>query len=338
MRLGIMSFTDRGSELAGKIAKWGYGEKFEITTYHKRQGEEQQASSWVREQFSRLDLLVVVGATGIAVRLIAPYLQKKQTDPAVLVIDEMGIHVISLLSGHLGGANEFTLELSAWLGAKPVITTATDLNQIFAVDVFAKKNKLWISSFEQAKAISAHLVNGGRAGFYSEEPVRGELPKELVESQEERLQIVISKRKKREEQEDCLLLIPQWVAVGIGCRKGKSCGKIQEVLHQVLSEQELALESIQGLYSVDLKKEEPGLQELAHRLSLPFTTFSPEDLEQVAGEFTGSDFVKQTVGIDNVCERSAVLGSKGGTLIQKKYGVNGVTIALAVEPREVSFE
>ena len=129
--------------------------------------------------FQSMDALLFIGACGIAVRSIAPYLQGKDKDPAVVVLDERGIFAISLLSGHLGGANELTAVLANLTGAIPVITTATDINGRFAVDVFAKKQNLWISDLKAAKAVSAAVLDEEPVGFFSEFPVTGEIPCEL---------------------------------------------------------------------------------------------------------------------------------------------------------------
>lgn len=134
---------------------------------------------WARKRFADSDCIIFIGACGIAVRSIAPYIQSKKTDPAVLVIDECGTYVISLLSGHLGGANELAAQAARILGAVPVISTATDLHKRFAVDVFAKKNHCEIRNMEAAKEVSAALLAGKTVGFYSEFPYEGELPEGL---------------------------------------------------------------------------------------------------------------------------------------------------------------
>lgn len=134
---------------------------------------------WTGRRFAESDAIIFIGACGIAVRSIAPFVSSKKTDPAVVVIDEQGKFAISLLSGHIGGANELTEEISNLLHATPVITTATDINNKFAVDVFAKTNGCYISDMTMAKEISAALVNGNSVGFASDFPWVGEIPKEL---------------------------------------------------------------------------------------------------------------------------------------------------------------
>ena len=137
-KMGIASFTERGRKRAEEVRKIFLGE-YQILPYEKDRGE--SLKEWCLRCFEEGEALVFVGACGIAVRTIAPFLQDKTKDPAVLVMDEAGRYVISLVSGHLGGANRLALKIAESLGAEPVITTATDVNGKFAVDVFAKDNQ-----------------------------------------------------------------------------------------------------------------------------------------------------------------------------------------------------
>lgn len=134
----------------------------------------------VREAFQEREAILFIGATGIAVRLIAPWVQDKMKDPAVLVIDEQGRYAIPVLSGHVGGCNELAEAASQILGAEAVVTTATDLRQAFAVDVFAAENGLVISDRELAKRISAAELRGEKIGFFSDYPVEGVVPAEIT--------------------------------------------------------------------------------------------------------------------------------------------------------------
>ena len=168
----------RGLEAAGMTAELDKKSKYLLDSIQI------STSAWAGEKFSDSDALIFIGATGIAVRSIAPYVASKKSDPAVLVVDECGKFVISLLSGHLGGANELALKTAEILEAIPVVTTATDLHHRFAVDVFAKKNNCNIFNMKAAKEVSAALLAGKKVGFYSEFPVEGELPEGLVRCDE----------------------------------------------------------------------------------------------------------------------------------------------------------
>ncbi|MCD7884362.1 MAG: cobalamin biosynthesis protein [Lachnospiraceae bacterium] len=173
-KLGIASFTVRGKSVADKLAA-AFEEDYEIARY------ETGLRAWCGSLFaSGADGIIFVGACGIAVRSVAPFLKSKTTDPAVLVIDEAGHFVISLLSGHIGGANRLALRAAEVLGATPVITTATDVNGKFAVDVFAKDNGLRIGSMKAAKEVSAAILRGEKVGIYCEGEIEGNIPPELV--------------------------------------------------------------------------------------------------------------------------------------------------------------
>ncbi|MDO4338822.1 MAG: cobalt-precorrin 5A hydrolase [Eubacteriales bacterium] len=333
--------------------------------------------SWTGKQFQDADGIIFIGACGIAVRSIAPYVAGKKTDPAVLVIDECGKFVISLLSGHLGGANELALLAAEILHATPVVTTATDLHQRFAVDVFAKKNNCAIFHMKAAKEASAALLAGKTVGFYSEFPWDGRLPEGLAVCDENGLPVPCTgegnivaegwiaakaqvaaegmelQRRSSEKPEvgiavtlhrHCLpfastvQVVPSVVSLGMGCRREKEAEAVLSAAEDCLKKNDIYREAVCSLASISLKKDEQGFLSLAEKWGIPFQTFEEAELLSVPGEFTPSPFVKKITGVDNVCERSAVLASAQGNLIQKKIGGNGVTIALAVRDWRIQFE
>lgn len=298
---------------------------------------------WTECAFRNSDALIFVGACGIAVRHIAPFLKSKKTDPAVLVTDECGKFVISLLSGHLGGANELTEKTAKILHAQPIVTTATDIHQCFAVDVFARKNHCSILQMKAAKEVSAALLAGEKVGFYSEFPWNGELPEGLVfcgDETEKRpeIGIALTIHKSCIPFSVTIQVVPKAVSLGMGCRRGKEKEAVIRAAEECLRRNDLHSCALENIASIDLKKEEKGLQELAGKWNIPFLTFSEEMLEKVPGDFTPSAFVKEITGVENVCERSAVLASENGRILQKKYGENGVTTALALREWEARFE
>ena len=171
LKWSVISFTEKGSELAEKIKRLSKEQQLpsEIHTYHGRKQVE-NLNAWTKEQFSLRNAIIFIVACGIAVRTIAPFLKDKLTDSPVLVLDEAGNYVIPLLSGHVGGANEIALLLAELLGAVPVITTATDINNAFAIDVFAKKHDLSIDKKEGIKKVSAKVLE--KCGFVYEGTLR----------------------------------------------------------------------------------------------------------------------------------------------------------------------
>ncbi len=348
-RLGIASFTDRGAQIAQKLAE-AFSDEYEI---ERLSGN---LSDWCGRLFdSAADGIIFVGACGIAVRSIAPFLRSKTTDPAVLVIDEAGQFVISLLSGHLGGANRLAVRAAEILHAVPVITTASDVNGKFAVDVFASDNQLAIDDMRAAKEISAAILAGRKVGFYCEGRINGRLPKELCLLSSSEMEegkaaecdalVLVSLQSpdflypQADFPRTLLHLIPRSLTLGIGCRKGKGEEEIAAAAGRALSQYGLDFPAVGGVSSVDLKKEEEGLLNFCKSRGLPFETYSSEELAALKGEFSSSDFVREVSGVDNVCERAALkLAGDKGSLLIRKQAADGVTVAAAVKDWSVNFD
>ena len=286
-----------------------------------------------RESFSSADALIFIGACGIAVREIAPYLAGKKTDPAVLCIDEKMQFVIPLLSGHIGGANDLARRLAAALGASAVITTATDVNGKFAVDAWAAKNECAISSMLLAKKVAAEILERD-VPLVSEFPVRGALPNGVIESETGTLGVLIGIHT-RAPFAETLRLVPRILHIGIGCRKGISKEAVETAIQTVFAEHHLDLNAVKGVYSIDLKRQEAGLLAACAAQDWSAAFYTAEELQAVAGEFTESPFVQGVTGVGNICERAAMLGAD--KLLVKKTAVGGVTVAVAAEHWEVSF-
>lgn len=359
MKTAILSFTKSGYVLAGKIAeilvKTGHEAFCAVKCEEEADSIDCPAAEWVKKKFQEQDALFFVGAAGIAVRLIAPYVSSKTMDPAVLVVDEKGDYCIPLLSGHIGGANELARLLGRELLAVPVITTATDIRGKWAVDVFAVKNGLRIESMEKAKRISAKLLGGSKVTVCIDEEngaVHGYVPDciklencikpenriKLRDCAKTRLPDVKIGIFKPSEASRTLYLIPRAVCVGIGCRKGTPEEKIEKAVCEVLKEAGIWLQSIEKIASIHLKADEKGILTYCDKSGLRFETYSAEELKEVQGTFSSSEFVEQTTGVENVCERSAVKGSGDGLLLVKKQVRDGVTVAAAVRKWSVYFE
>ncbi len=336
MRVRIFSFTQGGQMLANRILP----HLADCQTEHiMRDGGQAKTSlrECVRQAFAdNIDALVFIGAAGIAVRAIAPHLQSKATDPAVLVLDEAGRFVIPLLSGHLGGANALAARLSDVLGAAAVITTATDVQGVFAVDTWAKAQGYAVIEVQNIRYISAALLRGETVGLHSDFPVRGALPQGISTEMAADSGFVVSYDSTQIPFLHTLHLVPCTVTVGIGCRRGKSEAELMAVMQEVLDLAGIHPRAVCALASIDLKRDEAGLCALADTWGVPFVTFSAESLQEAAGDFTPSAFVQKTVQVDNVCERAAVCASRG-VLLHRKYAKNGVTVALAATKQEVVF-
>lgn len=292
---------------------------------------------WTESAFQTADALVFIGAAGIAVRAIAPYIQKKVTDPAVIVMDEWGKYVIPILSGHIGGANELAIHIGLRTGAQPIITTATDINHIFAIDTWAKNQGLTIAQPECIKQVSSRLLAGNSIQIKSLYPICGVPPRGVTMADEnsESFDVLISHM--INENESVLHLIPPVITVGIGCRRGSSASAIETAFQLMLTHSRCHQAAVCGAATIDIKKDEPGILEFCAMHDFPLHTFSAHALAGVSGEFTSSPFVESITGIDNVCERAAVLSS-GGVLLAGKFIHNGVTMALAIKTPQLKFK
>ena len=286
--------------------------------------------------FGSVQAMIFVSSVGLAVREVAPHLKSKATDPAVLVLDELGQYVIPVLSGHIGGANELAKALAASLGAQAVITTATDINGRFSVDAWAVQNGCAIASLPLAKAVSAAVLEGD-VPFLSDFPVVTDLPRGLVPGDAGALGVYVGVYEKTPFAKT-LRLVPRVVRLGIGCRKGASAGAVEQTVREALGRAGLPLAAVKAVASIDIKKDEPGLVSFCAAQGLPFAVYSAEELNAAPGEFTASEFVKDTVGVDSVCERAAVVNAGNGTIIARKYAQNGVTAAFAAGGYRVCLE
>lgn len=357
MKIAIINFTEKGNNVSLRLKNIldSQGDQVsldtrcrELRTFCPDGKEDISLGEWTGEKFAAMDALIYVGAVGIAVRAIAPFVEHKTKDPAVLVVDELARYCIPLLSGHIGGANELAERLCEDLscGMIPVITTATDLNHKWAVDVFAKKNHLKISDMEKAKKISAGILAGDKIRIYLEEggEICGgsqELPEELhLVSQPELADIYIGVRLP---ETDCLRLIPSCLTVGIGCRKGTTAGRIEAALSQVFESAQISREGLRQVASIDLKAEETGILRFCEKYEQEYRVYPAEQLKMVPGEYQPSAFVSQITGVDNVCERSAVCAEwnrqrRLPEVLVKKTVLEGVTIAVTAGEWSVSFE
>lgn len=346
MKLSMISFTRKGAltsvNLYNKLIERGY----ECSNYAMEKYCDSKSliplketlKKWTEREFKSSEGLIFIGACGMAVRAFAPFITIKTKDPAVIVIDELGKYAISVLSGHIGGANELAEAIGEMIGAEPVITTATDINNKFSVDVFAKKNNLFIFSMLIAKDISAAVLEDEEIGFSSDVSFNGELPCYLSSKGDCRYGIRISLNDRQKPFERTLNLIPRTITIGLGCRKGKSFKEIESFILDKLKDMNISIHSVVRVASIDVKKNEEGLLEFCDKYHIEKVFYTSEELDNIEGEFTKSDFVKKVVKVDNVCERAAVLGSGYGELLLKKYAKNGITMAIADKKGRINFE
>lgn len=351
MKLAIISFTRKGGRLCSFLVEklrergeecQGYVQpRFFTEDLRMQQGMNAVAEpvgEWTEKQFGEMDGLIYIGAAGIAVRSIAPFLKDKMTDPAVVAMDERGNFAVSLLSGHVGGANKLA-ELAAEIcGAVSVITTASDVNGKIAVDVWAASHGFVVGDKNIAKKLAAAALEDEPVGFFCDFPLEEPVPEGYRLNKPEGMNVWITMKrtakegllKSLEDEGRVLRLIPQCLTVGIGCRKGIAGEKIKEMVQKVLEEANLEERAVARLASIDRKQAEEGICWLAEHWKVPFLTFSSEELKRVEGAFADSPFVRQVVGTGNVCERAAMLAAgRGAMLAAGKQTGDGVAVAVA---------
>ena len=340
MKLAIFAYSRQGRETAGRVQTCLCvpGDEFRCYAPEKHAGGEflpilGPCTQFTAPVFAWADALVFVGAVGIAVRSIAPYVKDNRTDPAVLSVDELGRFVIPLLSGHIGGANALAHRLAAALGAVPVVTTATDINHKFSVDDWAARNGLAITDMSIAKAVSAAILER-TVPLCCDFPIAGALPPGTAAGTDGPLGVCISWRN-RLPFPATLLLVPPVLHLGLGCRRGVSLEQVGAAVEQVLADHHIRREAVKCAASIDLKQNESGLLEYCAQQGWPLEFYSAQALAALEGNFTPSERVFRVTGVDNVCERAAMMGAV--RLVVPKTALNGVTVAVAEERWEARF-
>ncbi len=374
MKLAIISFTENGIKLSQTVAKRLSRRKVTLYTKCSRytaedlkvQRVKESLQVWTAQRMAEGDALLFIGACGIAVRAIAPNLTDKLHDVPVLVMDEEGQYVIPILSGHVGGANELARELADLMDARPVITTATDVQKKFAVDLFAKRNHLEIMNKDGIAKVSAKALAGEQLTIairvqniefchpkfcevreedfteaenqllreasmhkQDQEACGVEPPLRLVPYvKDQPVDIVVSEM--QDNKNALIWFRPRRYVVGMGCRKNKDTEELLAFYQETLEQAMVEPGEVYALASIDKKKDEPGLLAISERMRIPFFTYTAEELNRVGACVHSSEFVKAQVGVDNVCERAAFAGcGANGTLIYEKQAFDGMTIAIA---------
>ncbi|RBW67882.1 cobalt-precorrin 5A hydrolase [Bacillus taeanensis] len=293
--------------------------------------------------------IIMIISLGAVVRMIAPLLKDKKTDPAVVVIDDKGKHVISVLSGHLGGANELTKEVAELLKATPVITTASDVQKTIPVDLFGSRFGWVWESAEKLTPVSASVVNEEQVAVIQESGEKDwwnydkPLPetinvystiKEAIETNP-KAALVVTHRNLTEDEDVILqngvLYRPKVIVLGIGCNRGTSKEEIEQVIQETLDELQFSMKSVKAICSIDLKKDEEGILAVVQKYNWDFTCYSAEELNRVEIELPSNTVYKFT-GAYGVSEPAARLYSGADTLEITKKKSGNVTISVAVIP------
>lgn len=323
MKLAIWSVT-RG---AGRLAKL-YGDtlKAQIYTLKKFNIEDtiqmENFTETLEKEFNSYDGHIFIMATGIVVRKISILIKSKDIDPAVVVIDEGAHFVISLLSGHLGGANELAEIIGEKLNLLPIITTSSDVTGKIAVDTLSQKLNGELESLEKAKNVTSLIVDGKGVDI--------KLPKNVDFDKKGDVEgiIIVSNR----ENIESVRIYPKDLVLGIGCKRGTSEEHILTGIEMAMKKHNLSMKSIKKIATVDIKANEVGLINAAKTLRKDLIIISREDIKKIENQFEGSQFVKKQIGVTCVSEPCALLASsRNGKFLEKKYIYDGMTISIYEE-------
>lgn len=344
MNTAYFYLTSEGEQLARKLSASHPGD-----LYGKENFKEN-----LRAGFSRYDYLVCIMATGIVVRILAPLIVHKTSDPGVVVLDQKGRHAISLLSGHLGGANDLAREMAFLSGGEAVITTATDVAGELSFDTFAKKYHMSIENIGQLKHISGTLLEGKPIRLitnYSFDELDESIKKgkmllhrtdSLRNSGEAPLTTLLSDPLPTVVIDEgftfatpptypVLYLRPRTICAGIGCKRNMDGESIENALLSVLKDAGLSPLSLKCISTIPLKADEPGIQSTASHLQVPLTIIPTEEIEALDIHSLGiqtSDFVSAQTGVLSVSTASSYLASGKGRILKDKVKFKGITIAL----------
>lgn len=331
MLIRTIAYTEKGKSLCDKIENILTDHVFERTDA----GDE-----IISESFKIRIPLVFVCASGIAVRKISPFVNSKMTDCPVIVVDDNGKFVIPILSGHVGGGNVLAKEIAGAIDAVPVITTATDVNDSFSVDLFAMKNGLKIDDKQGIKLVSSRILAGEKVSVYIESGIKttGKLPSclKIVQDIPENETVGIAITESKYEKKSLINLTTRNYCLGIGCKKDKSFEEIKNFIESKVSGK--ILDGIFAVSSIDLKKKEKGLCMFSQFMNVPFVTYSEDVLSKAEGVKSNSEFVRETTGVGCVCESSAlVCAGTDAKLIIEKISSDGMTVAVAERKPSINW-
>ena len=304
--VSVIAFSDGGAVLAAKLAAAFDGAAWASRGHAAAGVRELDASlsEWTKNRFADSSALVFVCACGIAVRAIAPFVESKTKDPAVVVLDDEGSNVIALLSGHLGGANELARAAAALTGGRAIITTASDVHGLPAVDEWAVKHDCAIEDLYRAKKVAAAAIAGAGIG------------------------VAVTDRLQPAPWPVTLWLRPRNLVLGVGCKKDTEPKLLLAAAADFFASTGVSAKSVCAVASIDIKKGEKAIKALAENLGAEFVTYTASELNEAKGTFASSEKVLEVTGTDNVCERAAVLRARG-RLVRGKTVYCGATFALA---------
>lgn len=334
----IYTITQKGATLGSKIRdKMGgtlyvfdrYKDKFDAIPF-------KSIRALIKDTFQQFSSHIFIMAGGIVVRTISQFINAKTLDPAVVFMDQEGRYVISLLSGHIGGANELARKVAKITGGTPVITTATDTEGLLSIDMICKKKGISIQNIEATKRINSAMLDGHEIQVYDPDswlhmnlyyPYIRDIRNE--EDWIKRMPGIWVTWKDEYGGEDKLVLHPACLIVGIGCNKGTSSQEIIGFIKDVFNKNNLSLMSIKSVVSMEEKRNETGLIEACDALNLSLEFVSLKDISDIDVP-NPSMMVEKHMGVKSVCEAVAIkISGQTSLLVPKQKGKN-VTLAIAL--------
>lgn len=320
--IAVVSLTKKGNSVAVEIREKA---NFKVDIYSKPFNESFKGT--IKNIFNQYEQVIFIMATGIVVRTIAPFLTHKSKDPGIIVIDEKKNNVISLLSGHLGGANELAIKISALLNSNPVITTASDINNLLSVDMLSKKYNLISTDYNAMKEVTSVLIETKKILLKSE--IKIEEDGYFYNIEDYCGVLEISNRVNSFNTElPYIKLINKNLVLGIGCKKNMEYKKLFYVVNAFLKRNGYLIEAISHLASAWVKKEETAIIQLKNKLNIKYITYGLEEIKDIENLFNTSDFVRKTIGVGCVSEPCGYLGSNKGKCLVKLEKLDGITLSL----------
>lgn len=335
MKIAIISVSDKGKKLALTIKEHLDDDSTIIKAdlFHKN------VKKYLKIAFYEYDAIIAIMASGILIRSIAPFIESKTTDPAVLNIDDNGNFVISTLSGHLGGANKLTNKIAELINATPVITTSSDVNNKLGIDVLASDLYLSVDNPKEILFFNKEIIQGREISLTINPDRNFNYLFEYLRNNtlEIDVSIIYSSKINTDEihvglDDHNLILKEKKLVVGIGCRRGKECLKIYEGFNHSLKQLNINKTRVNQLASAEIKKDEKGILQLSEKLDIPVNFVDLDKLKLFeSSDVQKSEFVKSKFGIYGVCEPSALITAGfDSKLIYKKTSYDGVTISIAI--------
>ena len=327
MNIAILSVTNQGKHVSDKI----YDELIQnplfinVTQYHKN------VIQTINNIFDKYDCIIGIMASGILIRSIAPHVTSKLSDPAVLLIDDNANFVISLLSGHFGGANDLTVKIADILDSTPVITTSTDVNNKIGIDSIAKRYFCLLENPKNIKFINRALVDNRKVDLYLPDKYSFIITDDLKESYNIHINneydYIVSVIDNHE-----VILKPRKLVMGIGARRDIAASKVENAINQACNILEIPPERIDFFATADVKANEKGILENINELNKELIIIPMEEIKSYQNdECSKSDFVMKQFGVKGVCEPTALIANDDNSrLIFKKTAYNGVTIAVSL--------